>query len=495
MPFADFHVHGNFKSYFTGYKVAEKKSPWEKIIYKVDKVLFNEYDELFTSQSCFSQMLKGDLQLAVVPLYSTERGFAASFLLQVLNFLSKNIDNKLFRAINKRQVTHYKQLQDCYAHLLTAYTGGHTDAAKVNFTRTSADFKLGHINVVFSMEGAHAFLDREEDVTTPAGMQKVVERIMDFKKKARDSEYPRLFILNFTHLTRAHFSNHAFGIKLISHEDFIPIGRGLSAAGLKLIETCLMEDDDHHAIVIDIKHMSLESRKEYYKIRNAKYPGVPVVASHAACTGISYEFVNDYVEEINAPQFNKKKCNLVTYRKPDGHIPGTGFNPWSINLYDEDIAEILVSGGIIGLSLDQRILGTGKLAREKMSRAETFEGVTPDRPVLAADPDEGPSIKDAELHFRHFCNNLFHIIKVGKRISGFGDEAWNRVVIGSDFDGLIDAVDFCCTAEDYQSIGVYMKEKMPALAEEAGVHLPMSLQDIIEGLLYTNGEKFLRKYY
>jgi microsomal dipeptidase-like Zn-dependent dipeptidase len=185
----------------------------------------------------------------------------------------------------------------------------------------------------------------------------------------------------------------------------------------------------------------------------------------------------------------------VTYVRPDGHLQETGFNPWSINLYDEDIAEILTSGGIIGLSLDQRILGAGKLAREKMSRAETFSGVTPDRPAFAVDPGEGASIKNSELHFRHFCNNLFHIVKGGKQIQGFGDEAWKRVVIGSDFDGLIDAVDFCCTAEDYKNIETWLTEKLPAVAAEAGIELPEPLSDVIQGIMFNNALEFVKKYF
>lgn len=495
MPFADFHIHGNFKSYFTGNEIKDKKSPWERIIYKVDKIMFRRYNEIFSSQSCFSQILRGDVQLAVVPLYSVEHGFVGSFLLKALNFFSKNIDNSLYREILKGKVTHYEQLVDCLNHLKTAATASHPQAHLVNFTRTFSDIKPNHINVIYSLEGAHAFLDRDADVATPQGMEQAMTRVNDFKKKAPNAEFPRIFILNFTHLTRAPFGNHAFGIKMISHVDFIPEGRGISLAGWKLIETALASDTDHYPMLIDIKHMSLECRKAYYAFRAERYPHIPIVASHVGCTGISYEQVNDYILEINAPQFNKKRCNLVEYRKPDGHLQDTGFNPWSINLYDEDIAEILASGGIIGLSLDQRILGTGKLAREKMSRAETFEGITPLRPALAADPEEEPSIKDAELHFRHFCNNLFHIIKVGQRIENFGDEGWKRVVIGSDFDGLIDAVDFCPTAEDFKGIATYMREKLPALASEARIALPGELQKLIDGILYTNGYEFLKKYY
>lgn len=53
---------------------------------------------------------------------------------------------------------------------------------------------------------------------------------------------------------------------------------------------------------------------------------------------------------------------METKRKPSGKWGSSinndfSFNPWSINLMDEDIIEILKSGGILGVSLDVRILG------------------------------------------------------------------------------------------------------------------------------------------
>lgn len=494
MPFADFHVHGNFKSYFTGYTVAEKESPWTEVIFRIEK-LSKRAKRILSSQSCFSLIHRGDVKLAVIPLYSTERAFPDSFLLKVVDFFSKNIDNKLFKDIRDNNVTNWQQLQDCYGHLLRAATDpvpGHED---VHFTRCVEDFLPGKMNIVLSMEGAHCFLDSNEDVTTPAGMDKITERLRQYKRRTVTDQSPRVFILNLTHLTRAPFSNHAFGMKLISHTDFIPLGRSLTPAGMRLIETALSYDKDHYPILIDVKHMSLESRLAFYKLRREKYPDVPITASHVGCTGLRIDEIPSYVEKINAPLFNKRKCNLVSYVKPRGLLQGTEFNPWSINLYEEDIVEIFLSGGIIGLSLDQRILGCGEIAREKMSKAETVNGVQIEYPIVAKDPDEEDPIGDAELHFRHFCNTIFYIVKVSGRIQGSSINAWERLVIGSDFDGLIDAVDFCLNGSEYVNIQTYMKDKLPTLAAEAGVELPADLDKLIADILYNNAENFLKKYY
>ena len=495
MPFADFHVHGNFKSFFTGYTVEEKKSPWEEVHIGIDNFLFKKSNRVLNSQSCFRQLLDGDLLLAVIPLYSTERAFPDSFLLKLVDKFSSRINNLLFKDIRDKKISYWQQLNDCYHHLLRAKTDNVPGHELVNFTRCFEDIIPGKMNVVLSMEGSHCFLDKTEDTVTPDGMNKLIARIKQYKQRNGDQEHPRVFILNLTHLTQAPFCNHAFGMKLISHDDFIPTGRGISPAGLSIIDAALHYDANEYPIIIDVKHMSVETRKEFYKIRRNNYNKVPVTASHAGCTGISWDRVNDYIEEINSPIFNKKKCNLISYNKPQGILADTEFNPWSINLYDEDIAEILSSGGLIGLSLDQRILGCGNIAREKMSKAETFEGITPDKPFFAKDPDEGKLTKDAELHFRHFCNTIFHITDVARRTLTGAVNPWKQIVIGSDFDGLIDAVDFCINAKEYGHMAEWIKTKMPAHAQEAGITLPADAAVIADDLLYNNAFSFLQKYY
>lgn len=495
MPYADFHVHGNFKSFFSGYTVDEKKSPWEEVHFGIDNFLFKRANRILGSQSCFSQIYAGDVKLAVIPLYSTERAFPESFFLKLVDTFSSKISNKLFKAIRNNEVTYWQQLDDCHKHLLRAATDNVPGHETVNFTRCYEDFQPGKMNIVLSMEGAHCFLDATEDAATPLGMEKITQRLKQYKQRNPADPSPRVFILNLTHLTRAPFSNHAFGMKMINNTDFIPQGRSVSPAGMRLIETALTYDKDYYPMIIDVKHMSVESRKDFYKLRREKFPDVPITASHVGCTGISWDQVPSYIQNVHAPLFNKRKCNLVSYTKPEGILQGTEFNPWSINLYDEDIAEILLSGGMIGLSLDQRILGCGEIAREKMSKAETFEGIRIEYPLIAKDPDEGDLIPDAELHFRHFCNTIFHIVEVAKRTENGKVNAWERLVIGSDFDGLIDAVDFCVNGKEYRNIEQYMKAKLPALALEAGIELPADVNTLITDILYNNADNFLKRYY
>ncbi len=123
----------------------------------------------------------------------------------------------------------------------------------------------------------------------------------------------------------------------------------LHLLGNEVIKEALKEPE---RILIDIKHMSLEARKQYYEFlkeiivrRISRY-----LISHGGVTGVSWD---------NKPVVCRKKYRdwiKVRYFKPKG-LMRTKFNPWSINLYDEEIKKIVDSNGLIGLNLDERILG------------------------------------------------------------------------------------------------------------------------------------------
>ena len=48
----------------------------------------------------------------------------------------------------------------------------------------------------------------------------------------------------------------------------------------------------------------------------------------------------------------------------------TGFNPSSINLYDEELVEIIDSDGLIGISLNKRIIGATTVREEIFSAGD-----------------------------------------------------------------------------------------------------------------------------
>jgi len=140
---------------------------------------------------------------------------------------------------------------------------------------------------------------------------------------------------------------------------FKPVGRGITRLGMEVIRESLRKPN---RILIDIKHMSLEARKQYYEILRNEFASekIPIIMSHGGVTGVSYD---------KMPVVKCKRCcrwTKVEYYRPQG-LDKTKFNPWSINLYDEEIREIVNSEGLIGLELDARILGSRQKKRADLT--------------------------------------------------------------------------------------------------------------------------------
>src|SRR5690606_17482948 len=125
---------------------------------------------------------------------------------------------------------------------------------------------------------------------------------------------------------------------------------GFTDAGWKVIRALLSLDEnntpDHslgRRILIDVKHMSARARSEFYGkiIRPCLEQGrsIPVIASHCGYSGI--KSLNDL--DRSSPDEN------------DDTIIDQKFYGWNINLAQEDIEVILLTGGLVGMSFDQRI--------------------------------------------------------------------------------------------------------------------------------------------
>ena len=207
------------------------------------------------------------------------------------------------------------------------------------------------------------------------------------------------------------------------------INTGFTPMGKKVLERLLGIDavsssrsNPGRRIQIDIKHMSTKSRKEYYDIidaYNAANPSdiIPVIMSHAAVNG-------------------KPSLDDAAYCPNDSDAEyenSTGLNPWSINLYDDEIIRIHQTKGFIGLIFYEPILG-GKKRRKGMFFWNQK--------------------KWADL----FADQIEHIVRtVYKTNASDRKEIWNRIGIGSDFDGQINPVDKFATADELSSFKKFLR--------------------------------------
>jgi microsomal dipeptidase-like Zn-dependent dipeptidase len=238
----------------------------------------------------------------------------------------------------------------------------------------------------------------------------------------------------------------------------------------------------------------------------------------------------------------------VQYFQPDG-VSETKFNPWSINLYDEDIKEILDSDGIIGLILDERVLGT-KQKKEKdlveyFSKEEfcnpkfrncvfRHNGDSKEEEELSDYEKEMHKLEDElrehlesivkdkntdliqlckkdrltrklerikrrsmrkrkhilkkDFDIQHLCNNILHIVHVG------GDKAWKHICLGTDFDGLINPIEGCNYASNFDDLRKELKIYLPKMALEYPLNLRITgIDKKVDDFMYWNAWRFLQK--
>ena len=184
-------------------------------------------------------------------------------------------------------------------------------------------------------------------------------------------------------------------------------------------------------------------------------------------------------------------------------------NPWSINLYNEEINIIFDSGGMIGIILDQRILGAQKVKGEYFDRnelkallgetVEFVEGIfQEDEPFVFEDEEERTeelSLFNKRMHLRHICNTILHAVKIG------GERAWKQLCIGSDMDGLIDPVNNCTSSEQFPDLEKDLVNMLQIMILEGQQEDPTvsyfgdNMESKVRDIMYNNGLRFLQTHF
>jgi microsomal dipeptidase-like Zn-dependent dipeptidase len=193
-------------------------------------------------------------------------------------------------------------------------------------------------------------------------------------------------------------------------------------------------------------------------------------------------------------------------------IPECYHNCSSINLYDEDIASIFLSGGIIGLSFDQRILGfadenvllnvTVPHDVEYISHMEADFFLGPNPTILPVWPDDtevwaaedfedlDPSLY-VQMHRKFLVNNIVHILWVANNHDAIDiKKAVKQICIGTDFDGLINAIDCCKQADGLQELKDDMRDGLIDLFNNNGLSA-INVDEFLDDIFYNNGKNFV----
>jgi microsomal dipeptidase-like Zn-dependent dipeptidase len=501
MKVFDLHCHPTLKPMLT--LARQRETPWDE----VDNIA----SKIFDSQSNLEQLLDGNCNLACVGLMAIETAFLQGCLVQTVAGPVKYIDKRQVKRIAQKVPGYcYEDLLDQEIKSVVQHASNpHESWESVKWIQSMDEYDaddMDTLHLIATLEGGHGLYhgrNKADDIDL------MVEKIKAYRK----GNPVRLLYITLTHISQNVFANHSYAIKILGKKPFLPLGNGITEKGHKIIQTCLDDTLEGNPIFIDIKHLSLVSRLQFYKA----YGDKPMIASHMAVTGCSYH---------KKPIFKvrKKKAHdvyKVKYKRQAGYLPNTYFNPDSINLYDEDIEAILRSGGLIGLILDERVLGYSKsdTSKEFISNHEwdafiAPDGVQQDLSAMEMDSEQDatddaqdlameleeedrlagigtePKKSERYIHLLHLLNNIMHIIKVGQAMDGDIDPT-KHIVLGSDFDGLVNAVDCCLTAEGFNNLRFELMEVMEQYASDL-IDDPTACAN---DMFYNNGVNFLKKHY
>ncbi len=322
----------------------------------------------------------------------------------------------------------------------------------------------GRIAVILTIEGAHAFsIGAGED---PVDAATLFERIEALKQWP----HPVLFV-TFAH----HFDNglcgHARSLldaaSLLMdqsrrmNEGFVAqgdVGRRAVRELLELDED--LRDRGGPRVLIDSKHMSARTRRQFYDeiiepaLANrvdGDRPEIPVIFSHAGYSGVRTlaELERDVVHE-------------------NDHWNAGGYNAWSINLCDDDVRMVHRTRGLIGLCLDRRIAGLRpghRLPRER--------------------------------HGRVVANQVFGFVDVVLRDRSLDDEArariWDCISLGTDYDGAIQPLAAYATVADLPALAADLRTEFE---EHASARLigAIGVDVLLEKILWRNAHDFARRH-
>lgn len=497
-------------------------------------LIFWAFGDPLDSQSSITQLFTGGSNLISHTIYALENAYTRSSIIDQVKCVSNTLDNDKIERIKQNALGYWSLSQEQIEALKALQNkplGNGNQRLKIisDFTDYNpADANTLHIMLNF--EGGHCFYSGQANT----GAQVAAEIISNLIKQKKSTIRP--LYITLVHHAQNVLANHAFAVPTqwagAGTNDnniggFNPTGAGITPLGEQFIDEALSTRNGP-PIYIDVKHMSLGSRMAYYDLRRQQYPHIPIIASHMGVTGLSWNDTHFRGQPIirwvepKAGYIDVKYNDLISFPhsipQPSPTNPVNAptsvvtFNPWSINLYDEEITEILASDGLIGVSLDVRILGMGnsKTAHEheaeRLSLNENLFSVQKHLQNGHNDTDHLPDnrIQASLEHVEYLCNNLLHIVKVGRRT--VGEQVWDHICLGSDFDGLIVSIEYQnnrrVRASTIPNLRQKLKEKLPVVAAKTAIPLTTTntpigpfLDRILEKFFFSNATRFLRSYF
>lgn len=284
-------------------------------------------------------------------------------------------------------------------------------------------------------------------------------------------------------------------------------------------------------ILVDLKHADYFTRKYFYDSVMVSQK-VPPICSHCAVNGLKEIYYSPFVDEYS---LIKSSADSIFY-------------PFGLNLYDEEIIAICKNNGIIGIPLEQRVLGgyfnkyrqqltdyslktlrdkpeaetgIGKIKRDNRVNFDVISAYNATEMHIVPEKEEPQEqiraleksdqiTRDDYFSIEPFIQNLFYILDHSDTT---GRMAWSHVCIGSDLDGIIDPIDVCATASQYPHFRQRLIQFIPIFLAIRKMYNPgafdygyyfddteiraesISLRHAVDAVMYDSLKKFVINNY
>lgn len=471
--YIDFHCHSAMKPFGKSfnYAVIGKNNPnrsRSNSIWRynppslLDKLINYVIHLTKFSQANFTSLAKGGVSVVCVSLYPIEKWF---FVNKIKNEFIKDIASNFATGVGKKRVDAVQAMNDYYKDLEMEYDFyQQLDGLVKRFPEGKYRYKLvknyneiealraedqngiNTICVVLSIEGMHVLNQRIDKAPNE-------KEFMANLQKIKNWDTPPFFVAIAHHFWN-HLCGHAESFtnlvkKKVDQSE--GINTGFTTLGIKVVRA-LLSSANGKRILIDLKHMSVKAREDFYALIDSSvaYKNMPIVVSHGAVNGMK----------------------SVAEAKQSGSKVAKKFNPVDINFFDEEIIRIAKSKGIFGLQLDERRIASKKTIKntKKSTRRSKI------------------------MHYRSelLWNQVQHILEI---LDNKGLFAWDCMVIGSDFDGIIDPLNAFWTSEELPYLADFLERHAYNYMRKASFKVPgnnIKADEIIERIMTLNGNNFLK---
>jgi len=427
--YIDLHCHPALKPFGKSFRrdipgqnttdISKTHSVWHQTVMSRLKRMTNRIFTLtkFT-QTDLTSVYESGSRAIIVSLYPLEKPFVANkigrgFFSRLLTNLAMGVSQKRIKHV-QRLTDYFPDLQDEYEYYkqLDNQWVTHKGAQLKYQLITSFDqiqqSQANTLNILFSIEGGHALGTGIKTSNGNNKREKVLKRV-DWLKNV---PHKQLFI-TLAHHFYNELCGHAQslgGMPKIITDQSEGLNGGFTALGEEVMRKFLNTADGNR-ILIDIKHMSIASRKRFYNVLSAinsiNNENIPIVVSHGAANGL-HSFDDN---SINFPERAKY------------------FMQKDINFYDEELVMIAKSNGIFGIQLDERRVTNKK----GLKKSKSFWSK--------------PKRKQRKAYL--VWRQIEHIAEV---LDTNNLNCWDIQAIGSDFDGIVDPINEYWTANDINEL-------------------------------------------